>query len=132
MRCKRAYEAPASSDGRRILVDRLWPRNCRKESLMIDAWLRDVAPSAELRSAFKRGELDFKAFRERYRKELAAQPGHWWPLLEAASHGTVTLIYAAKDEAHNNAQILAEWLEDELERYDGPSSPACYAHERLD
>ncbi|EXF45386.1 putative bacteriophage protein [Pseudomonas sp. BAY1663] len=127
IQCKRAYQAAAASDGRRVLVDRLWPRNCRKENLPLDAWLPALAPSTELRRAFKGGSLAFAEFRQRYRTELAAHPEHWWPLLEPAERGTLTLIYAARDEQHNNAQVLAEWLEEELDRLDRPSSPACYA-----
>ncbi|GEM_PF-66940 len=127
IQCKRAYQTAAASDGRRVLVERLWPRNCRKESLPLDAWLPAQTPSTELRRGFKGGALDFAAFRQRYRAELAAHPEHWWPLLELAEHGRLTLVYAARDEQHNNARVLAEWLEEELDR---PSSPACYAGRR--
>jgi len=76
---------------------------------------------------FLLGSLAVAEFRQRYRTELAAHPEHWWALLEMAGRGTLTLIYAARDEQHNNAQALAEWLEEELDRLDRPSSPACYA-----
>jgi len=127
IQCKRAYSPADASDGYRVLVDRLWPRNCRKEQLPLDEWLRDVAPSNELRRAFKHAEFGFETFRAHYQKELAARPEHWWKLLERARAGTLTLIYLAKDEQHNNAQVLARWLEDELDRGGSPSSPACYA-----
>lgn len=128
IRCKRAYESPTHEDGRRVLVDRLWPRNCRKEALQLEQWHKEVAPSSELRRAFKRNELDFEAFRERYRQQLAAHPEHWWPLLDmAGKRERLTLIYAARDEEQNNAQVLAEWLEEQLERQDEQSSPPCYA-----
>jgi len=110
IRCRRVYAQPAADDGQRVLVDRLWPRNCRKEQLALDAWLPALAPSGELRKAFKGGALAFAEFRERYRAELAGHAGHWQPLLEQAERGTLTLLYAARDEQHNNAVVLAEWL----------------------
>ncbi|EIM17779.1 DUF488 domain-containing protein [Pseudomonas chlororaphis] len=126
--CKRAYEPASPDDGYRVLVDRLWPRNCRKEQLPLDEWLKDLAPSTGLRRAFKSGELDFATFRSRYRQELTARPEHWWALLERAQKGHLTLVYSAHDEVHNNARVLAEWLEDELDRQGEGSSPVCYAH----
>lgn len=129
--CKRVYEPAEPSDGYRVLVDRLWPRNLRKEALAADDWLKDLAPSVSLRQSFKTGELSFDAFRVEYRKELAGHPEHWWPLLDVAARGPLTLLYAARDEQQNNARVLAEWLEEELERRDAPSSPTCYAGERM-
>jgi uncharacterized protein YeaO (DUF488 family) len=129
--CKRAYEPDGSSDGYRLLVDRLWPRNLRKDELVLSAWRKEVAPSTELRRAFKAGEMDFERFRDEYRKELAGHPEHWWPLLDIAAKGALTLIYAARDEQQNNASVLAEWLEEALERRGEPSSPTCYAGERM-
>ncbi|MGK9045938.1 DUF488 domain-containing protein [Stutzerimonas chloritidismutans] len=129
IQCKRAYEPPSLEDGQRILVDRLWPRGCRKDTLALHAWLPDLAPSAALRKAFKGGEIGFATFRQRYRDELAGHPEHWWALLEMAGRGTLTLIYAAQDERQNNAQVLAEWLEEEMQRLERPSSPACLAGE---
>ncbi|SMF06202.1 MULTISPECIES: DUF488 family protein [unclassified Pseudomonas] len=126
IRCKRVYEAAADEDGRRVLVDRLWPRNKRKEDLQ-GQWLREVAPSDELRRAFHQGEVDFAGFTQRYQQQLAAHPEHWYPLLDLAAKGPLTLLYAAKNTEHNNAQVLAEWLEDELERRGPGSSPVCYA-----
>jgi len=127
IRCRRAYDPPTPADGQRVLVDRLWPRNCRKESLKLDEWRREVAPSTALRQAFKTGALSFDEFRQRYRSELAAHPEHWWALLEPAETGVLTLVYAARDEQLSNAQVLAEWLEEALERRDAPSSPTCLA-----
>jgi uncharacterized protein YeaO (DUF488 family) len=126
IRCKRVYEAAADEDGQRVLVDRLWPRNKRKEDLQ-GQWLREVAPSDELRRAFHQGEVDFAGFTQRYQQQLAAHPEHWYPLLDLADKGPLTLLYAAKNTEHNNAQVLAEWLEDELERRGPGSSPVCYA-----
>jgi uncharacterized protein YeaO (DUF488 family) len=127
IQCKRAYEPASADDGLRILVDRLWPRNCPKNQLPLDGWNRDVAPSTDLRHAFKQGELDFDTFRSRYRQELAGRPEHWMPLLDAARKGNLTLVYAARDASHNNARVLAQWLEDELDRDTDSSSPVCYA-----
>ncbi|MBX7271647.1 DUF488 domain-containing protein [Stutzerimonas chloritidismutans] len=129
IQCKRAYEPPSLEDGQRILVDRLWPRGCRKDTLALHAWLPDLAPSTALRKAFKGGEIGFATFHQRYRDELAGHPEHWWALLEMAGRGTLTLIYAAQDERQNNAQVLAEWLEEEMQRLERPSSPACLAGE---
>ncbi|SDS91643.1 Uncharacterized conserved protein YeaO, DUF488 family [Pseudomonas cedrina] len=111
IQCKRAYDPASPDDGKRILVDRLWPRNCRKDALVLDEWVKDVAPSTELRKAFKSGALNFAQFTRAYRQELSAQPAHWWKLLDLAEAGTLTLIYAAHDPQANNAVVLAQWLE---------------------
>ncbi|MEG0248923.1 MAG: DUF488 family protein, partial [Pseudomonas sp.] len=112
IRCKRVYEAAAADDGQRVLVDRLWPRNLRKENLHAQ-WLREVAPSDDLRKALHQGEVDFAGFTQRYQRELAAHPEYWYPLLDLAGKGPLTLLYAGKDTEHNNARVLAEWLESE-------------------
>ncbi len=125
IRCKRVYQAAELSDGQRVLVDRLWPRNLRKEALHGE-WLREVAPSSELRKAFHHGEVDFAGFTQRYHTELAAHPEYWYPLLDLAAKGDLTLLYAGKDTEHNNARVLADWLEDEQERRGPGSSPVCY------
>ena len=129
IRCKRAYEASSPEDGQRVLVDRLWPRNRRKDQLDVLQWLPELAPSNELRRAFHQGEVDFAAFAQHYRKELTACPEHWMALLDLARNGDLTLVYSAKDTEQNNAIVLAEWLEDELERQGPGSSPVCYADE---
>jgi uncharacterized protein YeaO (DUF488 family) len=126
IQCKRAYAAPTQEDGYRVLVDRLWPRNCRKDQLQLDAWLPDAGPSTELRKAFKSAELSFAQFAVAYRRELAARPQCWWELLHFASKGTLTLVFAAKNLQENNAIVLAQWLEDELDRSAQSSSPVCY------
>ncbi|MFJ4349058.1 DUF488 domain-containing protein [Pseudomonas sp. NPDC089401] len=126
IRCKRVYDPVESADGQRVLVDRLWPRNKRKDALQAQ-WLREVAPSDELRKAFHLGKVDFAGFTQGYHRELAAHPEHWYPLLDLAAKGDLTLLYAGKDTEHNNAQVLAAWLEDELERRGPGSSPVCYA-----
>ncbi|AYC33820.1 DUF488 family protein [Pseudomonas cavernae] len=130
IRCKRVYAAVAGDDGYRVLVDRLWPRGCKKESLRLDAWLRELAPSAELRKAFHHAAERFEEFRLLYRGELAAHPEHWWALLDKARSGTLTLLFAAREEQLNNARVLEEFLEEELDRQQPASSPVCYAGER--
>ena len=129
VRCKRVYEAVTAADGQRVLVDRLWPRGCRKESLALADWAKDAAPSPELRKQFCHEVELFDEFRLLYRAELAAHPAHWLGLLERARNGDLTLLFAARDEVHNNAVVLAEFLEEELERCGPPSSPVCYAGE---
>jgi uncharacterized protein YeaO (DUF488 family) len=129
IQCKSAYEPVTPEDGRRILVDRQWPRNCPKDSLQLHSWLPEVAPSADLNKAFKAGELDFARFAAAYGQQLAARPEHWWGLLALAETGTLTLVFAAKDLLESHAVVLAQWLEEELERYQGSSSPVCYRDE---
>ncbi|AKK01746.1 MarR family transcriptional regulator [Pseudomonas chlororaphis] len=129
IQCKRAYEAASATDGVRILVDRLWPRNCPKQALVIDEWRPEVAPSHGLRKAFKAGSVSFEAFKVAYRKELAAQPQSWWRLVDVARDGALTLVYAARSVTENNAVVLAEWLEDEVEKRAQGSSPVCYLAE---
>lgn len=129
IQCKRVYLEVAAGDGRRVLVDRLWPRGLAKDALRLDAWLPEAAPAAALRQAFAHRPEAFADFRRAYRQQLAGHPEHWQPLLHWAASGPLTLLYAARDEAHNNARVLAEFLEDELERHAAPSSPACYRGE---
>lgn len=110
---KRAYESWAPRDGRRILVDRLWPRGVAKEKAHVDEWLKDIAPSAGLRTWFGHDPAKWDEFRERYRQELSDH----WDLLNnlkrMAQEETVTLLFAAKDHEHNNAVVLKEVLEEE-------------------
>src|SRR5438045_2456350 len=103
IRTKRAYEKPAAEDGRRYLVERLWPRGVKKSSLSIEAWLKEVAPSADLRHWFNHDPAKWQEFRRKYFAELDAHPETWAPLLEAARRGPVTLVYSARDAEHNNA-----------------------------
>ncbi|MFO1056098.1 MAG: DUF488 family protein [Dongiaceae bacterium] len=110
IRLKRAYEPPAAEDGTRILVDRLWPRGVRKPDLAIDRWLKEVAPSADLRRWFGHDPARWAEFRRRYAAELAANPEPLAELRRAAAAGRVTLVYAARDEAHNHAVLLRELL----------------------
>jgi len=110
VRIKRVYDPPESSDGRRFLVERLWPRGMKKEALAIDAWSKDVAPSTELRKWFGHQVERWEDFRRRYRDELAANPATWEPIMEAAKRGPVTLLYSAHDTEHNGALVLREYL----------------------
>lgn len=126
IQCKRVYQPCEGQDGYRVLVDRLWPRGCKKADLVLDAWLRELGPSAPVRQAFAHRPERFAAFRQAYRAELAAHPEYWMGLLDHARRGTLTLLFAAKDEQLNNARVLADWLEDELERQQPGSSPVCY------
>ncbi|TNY36564.1 DUF488 family protein [Thermomonospora catenispora] len=106
---RRVYDPPPEQ-GAVFLVDRVWPRGVRKEELRIDGWLRDAAPSAELRIWFGHRPERFAEFAERYRRELQARPEVLRPLLEAARRGPVTLLYSAKDTEHNQAVVLREHL----------------------
>ena len=108
---KRAYEKPSKDDGERFLVERLWPRGVKKTSLPITAWLKDAAPSTELRKWFNHDPAKWKTFRERYLAELKSRPEALQPLVDAARKGTITLIYSSHDEEYNNAVALKEYLE---------------------
>ncbi len=110
LRLKRAYAPPASDDGERYLVDRLWPRGVKKEDLALTAWFKDVAPSEKLRRWFGHDPARWNAFRLRYRAELGAHPEVLRPLRDASRRGVVTLVYSARDEAHNQAVVLREYI----------------------
>ncbi len=107
---KRAYAGPARGDGRRILVDRLWPRGLRKDEAAIDEWLKDVAPSAVLRKWFGHDPGRWQEFRRRYRAELRERPEAMARLRALAREGPITLVYAARDEEHNDAVVLRDIL----------------------
>lgn len=110
IRIKRIYEPAGRADGRRILVERLWPRGVRKEALDADAWLKDVAPSTSLRKWFGHRVERWDEFRRRYRKELSANRESWSSILTASKRGTVTLLYSAHDPEHNAAVVLRQYL----------------------
>lgn len=110
MLLKRAYEPYDPNDGFRILVDRLWPRGIEKHAAHIDLWLKEVAPSAELRKWFGHEPAKWEEFRKRYLVELKHNPEAVGMLAEHARHGVVTLVYGAKDEEHNQAVVLKEYL----------------------
>jgi uncharacterized protein YeaO (DUF488 family) len=121
IRAKRVYEVPADTDGRRILVERLWPRGIRNEDLHADAWLADVAPSTALRKWFGHRPELWEEFRRRYRRELNANRDAWSPILDASRQGTVTLLYSAHDTDHNSAVVLLEFLGEQGQMH-GPVS----------
>ena len=102
------------AEGRRYLVERLWPRGVRKDDLPLEAWLKDVAPSAELRRWYAHEVAKWKEFQRRYRAELDANEMAWQPLLQAAREGAITLLYSARDTEHNSALVLQAYLEKRL------------------
>lgn len=110
VRVKRIYDEPATEDGTRVLVDRLWPRGIAKDKARIDEWLKVIAPSDELRQWFGHDPARWDEFRERYRRELDAKAELLDGLRKLAAGGTVTLLFAAKDEQHNNAVVLKDIL----------------------
>jgi uncharacterized protein YeaO (DUF488 family) len=107
---KRVYDPPSPADGQRILVERLWPRGLTKAKAAIDLWLKDVAPSAELRKWFAHDPAKWDEFKKRYWKELQGRPEAVDAVRKAARDGTVTLVYAAHDQEHNGALALQEFL----------------------
>lgn len=108
---KRVYEPPAKNDGKRVLVDRLWPRGLKKDEAALDLWVRELAPSATLRRWFGHDPSRWDAFRHRYATELDAKAEYWRALAEEGSRHRVTLVYGSKDEEHNNAVALKAYLE---------------------
>ena len=111
IKIKRVYEQPADGDGSRILVDRLWPRGLTKEKAHVDLWLKEIAPTTELRQWFAHDPDKWRGFRERYRTELRNNENLVKVLADKATAGTITLVYAARDEEHNEAVVLKEFLE---------------------
>jgi uncharacterized protein YeaO (DUF488 family) len=107
---KRVYEAPSSADGMRILVDRLWPRGLAKKDAAVDLWCKEVAPSDGLRKWFGHDPERWAEFRRRYREELREQPEALRELKAAMRGRSVTLLFGAKDEEHNNAVALKDLL----------------------
>jgi uncharacterized protein YeaO (DUF488 family) len=109
---KRVYEEPASEDGRRILVDRLWPRGLSREKAHVDLWLKEVAPSNELRQWFRHDPAKFTEFRRRYEGELNSASGQeaLGRIRALAAEGPITLLFAARDMEHNNAVVLRDVL----------------------
>ena len=108
---KRVYEKPARRDGLRVLVDRLWPRGLTKERAAVNLWLKDVAPSTELRKWFAHDPAKWKQFQARYRKELKEKKDAIELLKQKSTEQTVTLLYGARDEEHNEALVLKSILE---------------------
>jgi uncharacterized protein YeaO (DUF488 family) len=110
IKLKRIYEAPAASDGVRILVDRLWPRGIAKAKAKVDLWLKEIAPSDALRKRFHGHPEDWDAFRKAYAAELKQAGTAVKELRGHLRKGPVTLLYAARDQEHNNAVALKQWL----------------------
>jgi uncharacterized protein YeaO (DUF488 family) len=110
VRLKRAYESPSAKDGKHILVDRLWPRGISKEKAALDHWMKDVAPSTELRKWFAHDPERWEEFRRRYAAQLREHSYLITELRSLARHGPITLVYAAHDEAHNDAVVLRKVL----------------------
>jgi uncharacterized protein YeaO (DUF488 family) len=110
IRLKRVFAPPAQSDGERILVDRLWPRGMRKEAAALDGWMKELAPSTELRRWFGHDPARWEGFRKRYEAELRQHRELLDELRGRARKHTVTLLFAARDEAHNEAVVLKDVL----------------------
>lgn len=111
LKIKRVYEEPQKSDGYRILIDRLWPRGVSKEKAAVNIWLKDVAPSSELRTWFGHDPKRFAEFATRYRAELKGNPAVKELRHLLKEHVSATLLYGARDQAHNHAQVLLKFLQ---------------------
>jgi len=110
IKIKRVYDPVEDGDGKRFLVDRLWPRGIRRSALLIDGWIKDAAPSTELRQWFNHDPARWNEFRVRYFAELESKPEAWEAIAEVQHDGTVTLLYGAKEVEHNHALALMEFL----------------------
>lgn len=110
VKIKRAYEPPVSEDGTRVLIDRLWPRGVRKANAAIDEWMKTIAPSTQLRKWFGHAPERWPEFQRRYRSEIHRHPAEFKRLRELAQDGPITLVYAARDDAHNDAVVLRDLL----------------------
>ena len=115
IRIKRIYEPASPDDGRRYLVDRLWPRGMKKEAAHIDGWLKEVAPSNALRNWYGHDPEKWEEFCRQYFAELDSQPETWQPLLDAAQEGVISLLFSTREIEHNNATALKLYLEKRLE-----------------
>jgi uncharacterized protein YeaO (DUF488 family) len=115
LKLKRVYDEPSKEDGYRILVERLWPRGMSKDRAAVDLWLKEVAPSPELRKWFAHDPAKWQEFRRRYVKELEKKADEVHLLLNKSREGTVTLVYAAHDREHNSALLLQQYLKHELQ-----------------
>ena len=124
IRLRRAYDPPDPADGRRILIDRIWPRGVSKDQLRLDAWMKDIAPTSALRTWFGHAPSRWEAFRSRYARELDGRADAIEQLLALCRRGTVTLVFAARDTQHSNAVALREYL---LRRLGGPRDHASGA-----
>ncbi|UJW56841.1 DUF488 family protein [Bacillus sp. A116_S68] len=120
IKIKRAYERPEEDDGKRILVDRLWPRGLSKKELQLDEWCQDAAPSPELRQWFNHEPERFHVFANKYEKELNEDPSKLDCIIDFLTHikplkGNITLLYGAKDKTYNHAVVLQKYLRDQYE-----------------
>lgn len=111
---KRAYNAKDCMGGKCFLVERLWPRGIKKESLRLDGWMQNVAPSHQLRRWFRHDPAKWDEFKHRYFAELNANPEGWKPLVEAVRHNNIILVYSSHDATHNNAVALKQFLETKM------------------
>ncbi|MGC8707686.1 MAG: DUF488 domain-containing protein [Athalassotoga sp.] len=110
IKLKRVYDEPEMDDGKRFLVERLWPRGIKRESIKIDGWLKEIAPSTELRRWFNHEPQKWEEFKRRYTAEIEEKKTYLYPILEAINDGNVTLLYSARDREHNGAVVLAEYI----------------------
>ena len=113
----RVYDHAAVHAGTRFLVDRIWPRGIKKEALRLGGWLKDVAPTDELRHWFGHEAARWTQFRSRYEAELEANPSAWQPIVDAARKGSVILLFGARDEEHNQAVVLRDYLMRKLKQH---------------
>ncbi len=114
IKLKRVYDKKEPHDGTRFLVERLWPRGVRKTDVHMDTWQKDAGPSDHLRKWFSHDPAKWPDFQQKYFAELDQHPDVWQPILDAAEHGTVTLLYSSHDTEHNNAVALKSFLEAKL------------------
>ena len=123
---KRAYDSVSRTDGTRFLVERLWPRGVSAAELRVDAWLKEVGPSTELRKWFSHDPEKWSEFRRRYFRELDSRPEAWKPILSVARRERVTLVYSSHDTSHNNAVALREFLRKSLRRSKSKRTTAAH------
>jgi len=122
---KRAYDPISRADGRRVLVERLWPRGLSKARLGVDDWLKEVGPSTSLRKWFGHDPKKWDTFRRRYARELDSRQDAWRPIVSAARRGRVTLVYSSHDTEHNNAVALQDYLRAKMRRRSTPTRAAA-------
>ena len=111
IRIKRVREPSRKTDGKRFLVERLWPRGIKKKDLKLDGWLKDAGPSTDLRKWFNHDPAKWEEFQRRYKAELDAHPQTWEPIMTALGEGEVTLLFSSHDSTHNNVVALKDYLE---------------------